>query len=67
MPRATSPSDAPTASRSSTDEEFISAGGNVSLNHVDFMIGSPEMDIDGLKEDGTREPVMRTGEWAIEV
>ncbi|MEP7134229.1 MAG: aminopeptidase [Chloroflexota bacterium] len=50
-----------------TDEEFISAGGNVSLNHVDFMIGSPQMDIDGIKADGTREPVMRSGEWAIEV
>ncbi len=50
-----------------TDEEFISAGGNISLNHVDFMIGSPEMNIDGIKEDGTREPVMRQGEWAIEV
>jgi aminopeptidase len=50
-----------------TDEEFISAGGNLSLNHVDFMIGSPQMDIDGLREDGTREPVMRAGEWAIAV
>jgi aminopeptidase len=50
-----------------TDEEFISAGGNVSLNHVDFMIGSPQMDIDGVKADGTHEPVMRNGEWAIDV
>ncbi|MFT3893475.1 MAG: aminopeptidase [Anaerolineales bacterium] len=50
-----------------TDEEFIAAGGNVSLNHVDFMIGSPQIDIDGIKEDGTREPVMRQGEWAFEV
>jgi len=49
-----------------TDEEFVSAGGNVSLNHVDFMIGSPKMDIDGIKKDGSREPVMRQGEWAIE-
>lgn len=49
------------------DEEFISAGGNVSLNHVDFMIGSPQMDMDGIKEDGTREPVMRQGEWAFDV
>ena len=48
------------------DEEFISAGGNVSLNHVDFMIGSPQMDMDGIKEDGTCEPVMRQGEWAFE-
>lgn len=50
-----------------TDEEFISAGGNLSLNHVDFMIGSPQMDIDGIKADGTHEPVMRNGEWAIDV
>jgi aminopeptidase len=50
-----------------TEEEFNAAGGNTSINHVDFMIGSPQMDIDGIKEDGTREPVMRQGEWAIEV
>jgi aminopeptidase len=49
------------------DEEFIAAGGNISLNHVDFMIGSPQMDIDGIKEDGSREPVMRKGEWAFDV
>jgi aminopeptidase len=50
-----------------TDEEFISAGGNVSLNHVDFMIGSNKMDIDGITKDGQREPVMRSGEWAIKL
>lgn len=50
-----------------TDEEFIAAGGNISLNHVDFMIGSPQIDIDGIKEDGTREPVMRQGEWAFDL
>lgn len=50
-----------------TDNEFISAGGNVSLNHVDFMIGSPKMDIDGITKDGQREPVMRQGEWAIKL
>jgi len=50
-----------------TDEEFISAGGNLSLNHVDFMIGSPQMDIDGIKDDGTREPIMRQGEWSLDV
>ena len=48
-----------------TDEEFNAAGGNTSLNHVDFMIGSPQMDIDGIAEDGRREPVMRQGEWAF--
>jgi aminopeptidase len=50
-----------------TEEEFTAAGGNVSLNHVDFMIGSPQTDIDGIKEDGTREAVMRQGEWAFDV
>ena len=59
-PPAILPSDAPPfhAHRGEelTDEEFVSAGGNISLNHLDFMIGSPQMDIDGLKEDGTREP-----------
>ena len=50
-----------------TDEEFNAAGGNTSLTHVDFMIGSPEMNIDGIKEDGGREPVMRAGEWAFDV
>jgi len=48
-----------------TEEEFNAAGGNTSINHVDFMIGSPQMDIDGIQEDGTREPVMRQGEWAL--
>ena len=50
-----------------SDEEFNAAGGNTSLNHVDFMIGSPRMDIDGIKEDGTREAVMRQGEWAFDL
>ena len=50
-----------------TDEEFNTAGGNTSMTHVDFMIGSPQMDIDGIKEDGTPEPVMRSGDWAFDV
>ncbi len=50
-----------------TDEEFNAAGGNTSLAHVDFMIGSPQMDIDGITENGRREPVMRSGEWAFDV
>jgi aminopeptidase len=50
-----------------TEEEFRTAGGNTSLAHVDFMIGSSKMDIDGIREDGTLEPVMRAGEWALEV
>jgi len=48
-----------------TDEEFAAHGGNKSLVHTDFMIGSSKLDIDGIKADGTREPLMRGGEWAI--
>ncbi len=50
-----------------SDEEFMTAGGNISLSHIDFMIGSGEMDIDGITEDEISEPIMRKGEWAFDV
>ena len=37
------------------------AGLNRSDVHVDFMIGSNQMDIDGIREDGTRVPLFRNG------
>ena len=46
-------------------EEFAAVGGNTSAAHVDFMIGSAQMDIDGMRGDGSVEPVMRAGEWAF--
>lgn len=46
-------------------EELEQNGANSSIIHVDFMIGSAEMDIDGIKEDGTREPLFRNGNWAL--
>lgn len=46
-------------------EDFERAGGNRSATHVDFMIGSPALDIDGLRADGHAEPLMRQGEWAV--
>ncbi len=49
-----------------SDEEFSAAGGNTSLLHTDFMVGSEEMDIDGITSDGTSEPLMRGGEWAFD-
>ncbi|MFN8178967.1 MAG: aminopeptidase [bacterium] len=45
------------------DEEFARAGGNDSLAHVDFMIGSAQTDIDAVAKDGKVEPLMRAGEW----
>lgn len=50
-----------------SDEDFAAAGGNGSLIHVDFMIGSGELDIDGLDAEGNATPIMRGGEWAFEV
>ena len=40
-------------------------GINVSITHVDFMIGGPEMDIDGVLPDGTELPIFRKGNWAF--
>lgn len=48
-------------------EEFEQAGGNRSATHVDFMIGSPALDIDGIHDDGRVEPLMRNGDWATEI
>ena len=49
---------------SMTPEQIAAQGGNSSLIHIDWMIGSGEVDIDGIKQDGSRVPVMRKGEWA---
>ena len=38
---------------------------NESATHVDFMIGSPELEIDGITADGGRVPVLRGGDWQI--
>lgn len=47
-----------------TDEELEAAGLNRSTVHVDFMIGSVAMDVDGIREDGTAVPIFRQGDWA---
>jgi aminopeptidase len=46
-------------------DEFEAAGGNRSLIHADFMIGSDQMNIDGILSNGTIDPIMRGGEWAF--
>ena len=48
-----------------SEEELQANGMNTSIVHVDFMIGSAEMNIDGIKEDGTVVPIFRNGDWAI--
>jgi aminopeptidase len=44
-------------------EQLAALGANASLIHVDWMIGSGEMDVDGVAADGSSEPLMRKGEW----
>lgn len=43
--------------------ELASRGANESIIHVDWMIGSPEMDVEGVLSSGQTEPLMRSGEW----
>ncbi len=43
----------------------LESGGNDSLIHEDWMIGTASMNVDGVRADGTREALMRGGEWAI--
>jgi len=50
-----------------TKEEFITAGGNNSSIHLDLMIGSGEMNVKGILEDKTVEPIMQNGEWVFDV
>jgi aminopeptidase len=46
-----------------TPEQLASRGANNSLIHVDWMIGSNDIDVDGITAAGDSEPVMRSGEW----
>lgn len=48
-------------------EELDQHGVNDSLIHEDFMIGSSEMNIDGVTKEGKTEAVFRNGNWAIHI
>lgn len=45
-------------------EEIAKRGGNSSMIHIDWMIGSNEIDVDGIDHEGNSIPVFRKGEWA---
>jgi len=47
-----------------SQDQIKAQGGNSSLIHIDWMIGSDKVDIDGIRADGSKAPVMRQGEWA---
>ncbi len=46
-----------------TPEQLAAKGANDSLIHVDWMIGSDKLDIDGITAADVAEPLMRQGEW----
>ncbi len=48
----------------SSDEVFMEKGGNVSLTHVDFMVGAADLDIDAITKGGQSVPIFRSGNWA---
>jgi aminopeptidase len=46
-------------------EDDDRARGNVSAHHIDFMIGSAELDVDGVTADGERVSVLRNLAWQL--
>ena len=47
-----------------TMEEAGEHGINDSIIHVDFMVGADDLDIDGVRPDGSTAPIFRNGTWA---
>ena len=45
-------------------EALKNLGGNDSVNHIDFMIGTKDLSITGIQEDGTETPIFINGNWA---
>jgi aminopeptidase len=50
-----------------TEEQFNAVGGNTSKDHIDFMIGSDKLIVEGICQNERSEVIMKNGEWAFEV
>ena len=44
-------------------DEIAQRGGNSSMIHIDWMIGSGKIDVDGVDKDGVVTPIFKQGEW----
>jgi len=58
----------PYAMKNGTDlkpDELVNKGANYSFNHVDFMVGGPEMSIIAFKKSGERIEIFKAGNWCI--